>query len=889
MSNKILIIDGNSIINRTFYGIPLLSNKSGEFTNAVYGFLNIFLKLLDEERPEYAAVAFDLKAPTFRHIKYPNYKGTRKGMPDELASQMPILKELLTKMNIKIYEKEGFEADDILGTIAKKAEEEGIIPIVVSGDRDLLQIASDIIKIKIPKTRHGKTEVEDYYKKDVIEHYGVTPEEFIDVKALMGDPSDNVPGVPGIGEKTALKIIQKYKTVENAIKNADLIKSKKAADNLIKFNRQALLSKKLVTIVTDVDINFSLDDTFLSNIFNKESYNVIHRLEFKSMYQRFSSYSPESIYEEDIACAYNMISKKTEAKQFFININPWLEYSYYMVTETGESKDFIGIAFSSEEDKGTFISVSDDLSEEELLKLASDFFAGDNPKIAHDAKKDIHILSKYNIPLNNLIFDTMLAGYILDSTRSTYNYNDIAEEFLDENYPSEEELLGKGKSKKKISSLQKSDFLSFVCRTADISFRVKKIMEQKLKENEQEHLYFDIELPLIFVLADMELTGIKADKNKLEIYGQNLEEKINILTKEIYKLSGEEFNIKSPTQLGIILFEKLGYTGSKRTRKGWSTSADILEKLKGEPIVDCVLEYRTYTKLKSTYSDGLLNVIDNDTKRIYSTFNQAITATGRISSTEPNLQNIPIKIEEGKKLRKVFVPEKDFIFIDGDYSQIELRILAHMANDETLINAFREGQDIHKLTASQVFGVPFNEVTPLQRSSAKVVNFGIIYGMSAFSLSNDLNITKKEADSYINGYFKKYPNIKLYMSTVVETAREKGYAETLYKRKRSIPELSAKNYGLRLFGERVAMNMPIQGTAADIIKIAMLRVYRRLKKEKLKSRLILQVHDELLIEAHKSEADTIKDILKTEMEQAANLNVPLEADIHEGSDWYSAK
>ncbi len=887
MSDKILIIDGNSIINRAFYGVPLLTNKNGEFTNAVYGFLNILFKLIDDENPKFAAVAFDLKAPTFRHIKYKDYKGTRKGMPDELAAQMPILKNILRKMNIKIYEKEGYEADDILGTIAKKTEADGLIPIVVSGDRDLLQIATNTIKIRIPKTKGGKTEIEDYLLKDVIERYGVTPAEFIEVKALMGDTSDNVPGVPSIGEKTALKIISQYKTVENAIKNASNIKPKKASENLELYKEQAILSKELVTIITNAEINFNLEETRLTNIFNDDAYSEIRRLEFKSMYHRFSL--NEVSFENNDAPNYTLITKKAEAKQFFININPWIEYSYHIVTDKIENNKIIGISFSCEEDRGTFICINDNLSENELFHMSKDFFTGENPKIAHDAKKDIHILSRHNIQLKNLIFDTMLAGYILDSTRETYNYDDIAKNFLNETYLSEEELLGKGKNRIKISSLSPDEFLKFVCQSSDISFRAKNVMEIELKENGQEDLYFNIEFPLIFVLADMELTGIKIDGDKLSEYSSELSQKIDFLVKEIYRLAGEEFNINSPKQLGIILFEKLGYKGGKKTKTGWSTSAEVLENLKGEPIVDNVLDYRTYSKLKSTYADGLLSVTDEKTKRIYSTFNQAITATGRISSTEPNLQNIPIKIEEGKKLRKVFVPEKDFVFIDGDYSQIELRILAHIADDETLINAFKDGADIHRLTASQVFGVPFSDVTPFQRSSAKAVNFGIIYGISAFSLSRDLKITKKEADFYIESYFKKYPNIKKYMTDSVAEAKKYGFSRTLYNRKRNIPELSSSNFTQRSFGERVAMNMPIQGTAADIIKIAMLKVYDRLKKENLKSKLILQVHDELLIEAYKEEKETIKKILKEEMETAVSLKVPLDVDIHEGSDWYEAK
>ncbi len=882
MPDKILIIDGNSIINRAFYGVPLLSNKDGEFTNAVYGFLNIFFKFLDEENPKYVAVAFDVKAPTFRHLKFGDYKGTRKGMPDELASQMPILKEVLTKMNIKIFEKAGFEADDILGTIANVSEKLGVIPVVVSGDRDLLQIATDTIKIRIPKTKGGKTEVEDYFAKDVFERYQVTPKEFIEVKALMGDSSDNVPGVPGIGEKTAIKIIQQYKDVETAILNASEIKPKRASENLANFSEQALLSKELVTIITDADINFSLDETLIFDIFNKEAYDIIKRLEFKSFYNRFDL---NEICEQEVI-GYKIIDTKREAKNFFLELNPWEEVAYHIVIDENE---FLGIAFSYESERGCFISVSDELFENDIFEFAKDFFVGENPKIAHDAKRDIHILSKFGLTLENLVFDTMLAGYILDSTRDTYNYDDIATEFLNESCLSEEEILGKGKSKKKICSLSQNEFLDFVCKTSDVSFRAKKVMEERIFANNQEKLYFEVELPLVFVLADMELSGILADRQALENYSFELSEKIDKLTGEIYLLAGEEFNINSPKQLSVILFEKLGLKGGKKTKTGWSTSADVLEKLRGIEIVDKVLEYRTYTKLKSTYADGLLNVIDPTTNRIYSTFNQAITATGRISSMEPNLQNIPIKIEEGRKLRKVFIPEEDFVFIDGDYSQIELRVLADMANDTTLINAFKEGQDIHRLTASQVFGVPFEEVTQAQRSNAKAVNFGIVYGISGFSLSQDLGISKKDADNYIDGYFKKYPNVKVYMDDAVSFAKKEGFAKTLFNRTRNIPELNASNFMQRSFGERVAMNMPIQGTAADIIKIAMVKVYYRLKEGNFKSRLILQVHDELLIEAFKDEREAVEKILKEEMENAVNLKVPLVVDIHCGNDWYSAK
>lgn len=883
MPEKIMLIDGNSIINRAFYAVPFLSNKNGEYTNAVYGFLNIFFKLYDEEKPDYIAVAFDLPKPTFRHEKFSDYKGTRKGMPDELASQLPVLKDVLKSMDIKIFESEGFEADDVIGTLADKSSSKGLDTVVISGDRDLLQLSDSNIKIRIPKTKAGKTEVEDYFPDDVLEKYGVSPKEFIDVKALMGDSSDNVPGVPGIGEKTAVKIIQEYKTVEAAIENAENVKPKKASQNLKDFSEQALMSKYLVTIVKDVPLDFDSITDAHNNIYNENSFELFQKLEFKSFINRFN-------YKADITenPKFKVIDNLSEAKDYFFNLNPWCESAYNIIEENGR---ILGISFSNEDSFGTFIAVENDISENKLFNISKEFFEGGNPKIAHDAKKDIHILNKHGVKLNNLSFDTMIAGYVLNSTKDNYDYNDIAEDFLGESYNSEEELFGKGKSKKGYYDLGRQQFVDFACLKSYIPFKAKKIMADKIEQNEQHYLYYDIELPLIYVLADMEIKGIKIDNDGLIKYGEELENKLTELTKEIYWMAGEEFNINSPKQLSVILFEKLGLKGGKKTKTGWSTSADVLEKLRDkDEIVERILDYRTYAKLKSTYADGLLNVMDKETHKIYSTFNQAVTATGRISSTEPNLQNIPIKIELGHRMRKIFIPHDDsFVFLDGDYSQIELRVLAHMAEDETLINAFNEGQDIHRLTASQVFNVPFNDVSSLQRSRAKTVNFGIIYGKQAFSLSQDLGIPIKEAESYIEGYFEKYPNVRKFMDNVIDEAKKTGYTKTIFNRIRTIPEITSQNFVKRSAAERAAMNMPIQGTAADIIKIAMIKVYNRLKKEKLSSRIILQVHDELLVETHKDEIDIVKNILKNEMENAVKLSVPLDVDVHEGGNWYEAK
>jgi len=886
MQKKIMLIDGNSIINRAFYAIPLLSNKYGEYTNAVYGFFNIFFKLYDEEKPDYIGVAFDLPNPTFRHNKYSEYKSNRKGMPDELASQVPILKEMLNKMNIGIFEFAGYEADDILGTLAYQSDKNGVIPVIISGDRDLLQIATDNIKIRIPKTKQGKTEVEDYYKNDVINKYGVTPEKFIDVKALMGDSSDNVPGVPSIGEKTAIKIIQQYESVENAISNAEKIKPKKAGENLITYKQQALMSKELVTIIKNVPIDFDIEKNKADNIFNNDAYEIFKKYEFKSMLSRFNTNKKqENIIEKT---NYKYINDKKEAKEFLFELNPWAEIAYKIITE---NNNIIGISFFNNEIGAVFIDTNYNISEKDIIILSKDFFESDAEKITIDAKKDIVLLNKYGIKLNNIKFDAMIAGYILNATNSTYDYNDIAYNFLNINYKSEEELLGKGKSKKSVREIDKDEFLNFVCRQSEVPFKAKEIMLKKINENGQNELFFDIEMPLINVLADMEINGIKIDKNSLEVYRQELEIKLQQITKEIYDIAKEEFNINSPKQLGVILFEKMKLKGGKKTKAGWSTSVDILEKIQNEnEIVKKILQYRTYSKLKSTYADGLLNVMDKQTNKIYSTFNQTITATGRISSTEPNLQNIPIKMELGHRLRKVFIPtDENYVFLDGDYSQIELRVLAHMSNDKTLIDAFNNGDDIHKITASQVFGVPFNKVTQSQRSNAKAVNFGIIYGISAFSLSEDLNISKKEAENYIDSYFTKYPNVKKYMNDIVEKAKEDGYTKTMFNRIRAIPELSSSSFLQRSFGERAAMNMPVQGSAADIIKIAMVKVHRKLKEENLRSKLILQIHDELLIETHIDEIDKVKEILKSEMENAVKLKVPLDIDIHKGINWYEAK
>jgi len=885
MAEKIMLIDGNSIVNRAFYGVPLLTNGEGRYTNGVYGFLNILFKLLDEEQPDYLAVAFDLHAPTFRHRTFDGYKGTRKGMPEELREQMPLLKEVLQAMHIPIFEQEGFEADDILGTLSALAEKNGIVPVVVSGDRDLLQLAGETLKVRIPKTKGGRTETEDYYAADVQAKYGVTPAEFIDMKALMGDTSDNIPGVPGIGEKTAAKIITQYHDIETAIAHAAEIKPKKASENLAAYQEQARLSKFLATIVRDMPLEWDKESLKIGDMFNQTAYELVKRLEFKSMFSRFEGSASAPKQAEQ---TYRFVADREGAKEVLAALKKG-EVGYAFVYENEEGQ---GLALYQEQLGGVWMEASMAFLMQELLEIFQPFFADSAyRKIGHDVKKDIRFLRSYGYDGFTAEFDTAIGAYILNATGSSYEYDDIAAAFLNETYPSQEEVFGKGRTKKTFAVLPEAERTAYGARQAEIFFRARKVMEERLAENEQKSLFYDMEMPLIYVLADMEKYGIKVDKAALLAYQKRLGESLDGMEEEIYALAGEKFNINSPKQLGVILFEKLGLKGGKKTKTGYSTAADVLEKLRtAHPIVERILHYRQLAKLKSTYADGLLAVMDAETEKIYSTFNQTITATGRISSTEPNLQNIPVRLELGRELRKIFIPESaEFCFLDADYSQIELRVLAHISGDESLIAAFKSNQDIHRMTASQVFHVPFDEVTPLQRSNAKAVNFGIIYGKGAFSLGQDLGISRKEAEEYINAYFARYPKIKTFMEDTIKNGTKNGYVSTLWNRRRNMPELQSSNFMQRAAGERAAMNMPIQGTAADIIKLAMIKVHRALQEGGYRSRLILQVHDELLIEAYKEEKEAVAKILKENMEHAADLLVPLDVDVHEGASWFEAK
>lgn len=879
MCEKILLIDGHSILNRAFYGLPDLTNSEGLHTGAVYGFLNILFKVLGEEKPEYLAVAFDRSEPTFRHAKYPEYKGTRKPMPQELKKQIPLLKEMLEKMGIATVSLAGFEADDILGTLAKKGEEKGLDVIILSGDRDLLQLATKKTMIRLPRTAKGQTVIEDYKEDQVQERYLVSPAQIIELKALMGDPADNIPGIPGVGEKTAIRLLVEYGSIENAFSHVEEISQKRARESLRENYQMAQLSKELATICTNSPIEFEQEKFQLGNVFTKESYELCRKLDFRNFLLKFD---PAEVNENTM-------------EQDFFTCND-LE-GCEALFEKARQAEAVGIALLW--DKEGVYGAGLALGEDEMYYVPVEGMvtaAYLSDKIGRLGKHttvcsmDVKtMLKRADLTPDANVFDCGIAAYLLNPLKSTYTYEELAKDYLDGKLlPGKEELLGKI-SLKKAWEEDMPELEHLACYMAYTAFATRAPLKAKLQETGMWKVYTEIELPLVFTLDSMEKWGIEVKGEELKNYGEKLTVRIHELEKLIWQQAGEEFNINSPKQLGVILFEKMAIPGGKKTKTGYSTSADILEKLASEnPIVNDILEYRQLTKLKSTYADGLGAVIEKD-GRIHSTFNQTITATGRISSTEPNLQNIPVRMELGRLIRKVFVPEAGFVFLDADYSQIELRVLAHMSGDEKLIKAYREAEDIHRLTASQVFHIPLEEVTPLQRRNAKAVNFGIVYGISSFGLSQDLSITRKEAAAYIQKYFETYPSIKGFLDGLVEQGKEKGYVSTMFGRKRPVPELKSSNFMQRSFGERVAMNSPIQGTAADIIKIAMNRVYKRLLDEKLRSRLVLQVHDELLIETWKDEIPQVSRILEEEMKGAANLAVELEVDMHQGNNWYEAK
>lgn len=875
--DNLLLIDGHSILNRAFYGVPMLTNHEGIHTNAIYGFINIMLKAIEDEKADYLAVAFDLKAPTFRHKIFDAYKGTRKPMPQELHEQVPIIKDILSAMTIPVITLEGFEADDILGTLAKRNQAEGINVTILSGDRDLLQLADKNIKIRMPKTSKGKTEIENYYPDDVVAKYRVTPLEFIDLKALMGDSSDNIPGVPGIGEKTAMSIIEKYHSIENAFEHLEEITLAKAKNSLRDNYELAVLSKVLATIDINAPVDFDINSCKCDNIFTKEAYNIFSRLELKSLLKYFET---DMVKDTDFIEKFNIITDYFKVPDV---INECKSRGRVGISLIADDK-LCGIALAYSDEAVTYISCEGLITEDFLISQLKSLSENTIINTINLKEKLAYFGCNYNSRINDLA----IISYLLNPLKSTYDYADIASEFLGLSLESANDLIGK----KKLSDIAYENtelaakIAGYEAIVANLAF---DSAFEALKEKGMEKVYSEIEMPVLYVLKSMENEGIYVNKDALKQYGNELYSRILVVEKEIYNDAGLEFNINSPKQLGEVLFEKLNMPNGKKTKTGYSTSAEVLEKLEPDyPIVGKILEYRTLTKLKSTYADGLYDYISSD-NRIHGKFNQTITATGRISSTEPNLQNIPIRMELGRKIRKVFIPKDGFIFVDADYSQIELRLLAHMSKDETLIEAYKEDSDIHKITASKVFHTPLEEVTPKQRSNAKAVNFGIVYGISSFGLSRDLSISKKEAKEYIDEYFNTYKQLKNYLDKLISDAKQNGYSETIFGRRRPVPELSSGNFMQRQFGERIAMNSPLQGSAADIIKIAMINVYNRLKEEKLESKLILQIHDELLVETKKDEEDIVRRILSEEMTQAASLLVPLEIDIHSGNDWLEAK
>ena len=892
MSEKLVLIDGHSILNRAFYGVPDLSNAEGLHTNAVYGFLNIMFKILEEEMPGYLAVAFDVHAPTFRHELYAEYKGTRKPMPEELRQQVPVMKEVLAAMGICTVEQAGLEADDILGTLAKRGEKDGMEVALVSGDRDLLQIAGEHIKIRIPKTKGGRTEIEDYYAKDVLAAWQVTPEQFVDLKALMGDSSDNIPGVPKVGPKTAQELMTRFGSLDNIYAHLDEVTKKSIKESLSANRDLAELSRTLARINTQAELSVTWDDMKLGEMFTPEAYTLFQKLEFKNMLGRFQE-QPST--DEGRKENYRISGARAEAEAAFGRARQERRAAFLVLEDGNEAA---GTA-SNRYDGSGFTALAFAAGDEEIRiftrseEITADYVRSSLSALAEEGVRLATFQIKFQYGYlqgmeTDGLFDVLIAAYLLNPLKNDYSIADIAHEHLDLTIKEKSLLLGKSSWQEALIE-KPEEFLEYAGDAVYAIWKSWPVLEEKLKQADMEKLFAEIEMPLTRVLHDMEMEGIRANPQALMDYGDALVERIGELEKSIHEKAGEAFNINSPKQLGEILFGKMKLPGGKKTKTGYSTAADVLEKLAEEhPIASEILEYRGLAKLKSTYADGLLPCIGPD-GRIHTTLNQTITATGRISSTEPNLQNIPMRMELGRLIRRAFIPKEGYLFTDADYSQIELRVLAHMSGDEQLIEAYRMDADIHRITASRVFHTPFEEVTDLQRRNAKAVNFGIVYGISSFGLSQDLSISRKEASEYIEEYFKTYPGVKAFLDREVASAKEKGYSVTLFERRRPVPELKSSNFMQRSFGERVAMNAPIQGTAADIIKIAMIRVWRRLAKENLKSRLILQIHDELLIETAPGEEEEVARILTEEMKAAASLSVTLETDLHTGTDWYEAK
>ena len=901
---KLVVIDGNSILNRAFYGImssKMLQTADGTYTNAVYGFLAIMFKLFEDINPEYLAVAFDVKHPTKRHEMYKDYKGTRKGMPDELAAQMPIIKKVLEAMNIKVIEMPGYEADDILGTLAKATEKQGKEVILLTGDRDSFQLASDKVTIRIPRTKAGKTEVEDFDKNKIFEVYGLEPKQLIEVKGLMGDTSDNIPGVPGVGEKTALNLIKEFgsiDTIYEKLENGEQVAKGKLKENLENNKNLAILSRELGRIDVEAPISRDLLEYKIQEWDKKKVLEIFKELRFNRYIERFNLENSETIEEKDVKELFEFEElNSSNNNELMDNIYSQKEIYYYL--ENVELKDekliikkkinYIYI-YNPEKNKVYSTKFNKD--------IFKDIFENKEIiKISNNIKEDYILLKQEGVNSENMMFDTKIAAYVLNATSNAYSLEEIARQYLDldiTEYSGEEETkevqtsLFDMTEVSKEEEKEKANFKAAI--KAYVVGKAKEKLVEELKKQEELELFNNIEMPVAQILAEMQWEGMYIDEKELIKYGNNLKEHIEELRIDIYKLAGEEFNINSTKQLGVVLFEKLDLKPSKKTKSGYSTDVDALEKLKGEhPIIEKILEYRQLVKLNSTYVEGMIPFINVKTGRIHTFFHQTVTTTGRLSSTEPNLQNIPTRTELGKKLRKVFKPGRGKVFLDADYSQVELRVLAHMANDEIMVDAFNTNADIHTISASQVFKVPVEEVSKQLRSRAKAVNFGIVYGISEFGLAEQIDIKRNEAKQYIEQYLETYHGIRDYMNDIVEEAKRKGYVQTLFGRRRYIQELSSNNYMVRKFGERAAMNTPIQGTAADIMKIAMIKVYNELKNRNLKSKIVLQIHDELIIETLESEKEEVSKLLKECMESAATLSVPLTVEVEEGNSWYQAK
>ncbi|MEN2259339.1 DNA polymerase I [Paraclostridium benzoelyticum] len=874
MEKTLIIIDGNSIVNRAFYALPDLTNKKGLHTNAIFGFTNMLFKLIDTYKPTHVSVAFDKKAPTFRHLEYKEYKAGRKKMPDELRQQMEPLKNLLDAFNINRLEIEGYEADDIIGTVSLKAEQEGYKVYIVTGDKDAIQLASKTTTTLI--TKKGVGEVEEYDLNEVKKRYEMTPTQFIDLKGLMGDKSDNIPGVPGIGEVTGIKLIKEFGSIENIIENIDSVKGsprKKIEEN----KELATMSKKLATIIRDVPIDFDLEKLEFGNYDKSKLIEVFNELDFNSLISRLDSNAEESkVIVNKLEDVKAFINKSRNSKKLILKT----------ISKSGNilEKNIMKIYLSVD---GEELLYAEESQIDELKELLAD---EDLRIYGYNLKEDYIALRAYGISLSNIYFDIAIAEYLIDSSSSNYTYDLIAMNYFGQKIKSSEELLGKGVKAKKYEDIEKEELDNTIGSIIQLVEKVSPKMEEKLVNMDMDGLFYHVEMPLVEVLGYMEFEGVMVDKDKLIELGEEFKISIDKLEKDIYNLAGEEFNINSPKQLGVILFEKLELPVIKKTKTGYSTNAEVLEQLSDKhEIINKITEYRQIVKLKSTYVEGLINIINPISNRIHSSFNQTITTTGRISSTEPNLQNIPVRLELGRNIRKVFIADNGFKLVDADYSQIELRVLAHMSQDEHMIDAFNHNVDIHTKTASQVFGIDINNVTSEQRSAAKAVNFGIVYGISDFGLAKNLHIPVKEAKNYIDSYLNTYEDIKSYMDNTIEEAKEDGYVKTILNRRRYIPEIKSSNIILKNLGKRLAMNAPIQGSAADIIKIAMVNVYKKLEEKGLKSKLVLQVHDELIIECVEAELEEVSKIVKDEMEHAVSMDVNLDVDLNTGDSWYETK